>query len=552
MSYSKNNKFLSDVINYEKDIAPYRLIQIYSGVGSGKNYWVQTLAEQGKSILFITSRKITAEVQDENIRGIKVDLDNWHRHTINGEPVGGNQYVVSRTNAWIAYFARNTYDPEDTKTHIWKYFDYIFLDEAHSIVTDATFADSSFQVWRFMSWVVAQKKYDCKVILMSGTPDPFKRLIPKKTKERGWFNYLDYFDQCNHVEPKTVIIRHENKTKSVAKLIKKYDDEDKRIIYFASSITNIVQLIEDLIDLGVTDDKIGVSFTDEWHNDEFTTYMLEKKKIIEDSLKTIEYLPDDVRIFLTTTKNKEGINIQNKDIKVMFAESSQSAELTQMAGRVRNGLDELIVMYNLARSYGDVRDKWRRYFSDKSLEHIYSAYSTYTEKYERPTPRQIIADVEECFPYIRYDYFRQEFLLFMGRIRGEDLAIEDNQKLNECIENWDNEITPGKEDFQEWFPYSIVGLAEKPPTDNEIIKRVLDKYFEEHSELYDIDISKEDRDNILAHLNAILQKEIDDYKEMKQLKSLLKKGGYTVVEVGKHGSGRYRIQLDKTDISDVA
>ena len=191
-------KHLSEVIDYEQDIEPYRLIQIYSGVGSGKNYWVQKLAEQGKNILFITSRKITAEVQDENIRGIKVDLDNWHRHTINGEPVGGNQYVVSRTNAWVAHFARNIYDPDDIKTHIWKYFDFIFLDEAHSIVTDATFADSSFDVWRFMSWVATNNKYDrcekcgsnekcgiedkseskdkskrCKVILMSGTPDPF-------------------------------------------------------------------------------------------------------------------------------------------------------------------------------------------------------------------------------------------------------------------------------------------------------------------------------------------------------------------------------------------
>ena len=69
--------------------------------------------------------------------------------------------------------------------------------------------------------------------------------------------------------------------------------------------------------------------------------MLDKKKQIEESLKTAELLPDDVKIFLTTTKNKEGINIQNDDVKIMFAESSQRAELIQMAGRVRNGLDEL-------------------------------------------------------------------------------------------------------------------------------------------------------------------------------------------------------------------
>ena len=50
-------KYLSEVIDYQRDIEPYRIIQIYSGVGSGKNHWVKTLAEQGFNILLITSRK---------------------------------------------------------------------------------------------------------------------------------------------------------------------------------------------------------------------------------------------------------------------------------------------------------------------------------------------------------------------------------------------------------------------------------------------------------------------------------------------------------------
>lgn len=65
-------------------------------------------------------------------------------------------------------------------------------------------------------------------------------------------------------------------------------------------------------------------------------------------------------------------------------------------------------------------------------------------------------------------------------------------------------------------------------------------------------ISKEDRDNILADLNTLLQEVIENYQEMKQLNSLLKKGGYKVVEVGKHGSGNYRIQLNDTNLSDIS
>ena len=471
MEETKSSKYLSEVIDYEKDIEPYKLIMIYSGVGSGKNYWVQTLAEQGKSVLFITSRKITAEVQAKNIDEIKLDLEKWHRNTVNGKPVGGNQYLISRTNAWVNHFARNIYDPEDTTTHIWKYFDFIFLDEAHSVVTDATFADSSFQVWRFMSWILTRKDSKNKVILMSGTPQPLKELIPEKTRKEEWYRYHEYFDQCNHVDPKNVIIRQEDKTWQAAKVMKEYYDKGKRIIYFTSSIGNIIQLIEDLSKQGITEADIGVSFTNEEKKDQFTPAMLDKKKQIEESLKTAELLPDDVKIFLTTTKNKEGINIQNDDVKIMFAESSQRAELIQMAGRVRNGLDELNVMYNLSRSYGDVINKWRRYFGEESIGHITDVFNEFVEKNEQPSRKQIIADIENSFPYVRYDFFRHKFLFFEGKELGEDLAVKDRNDIEEWIDHWDEKKTvedvfegtfttitlqPGKKEFQKWFPFSTV------------------------------------------------------------------------------------------------
>ena len=35
--------YLSEVIDYERDIEPYGFIQIFSGVGSGKNYFINKL-----------------------------------------------------------------------------------------------------------------------------------------------------------------------------------------------------------------------------------------------------------------------------------------------------------------------------------------------------------------------------------------------------------------------------------------------------------------------------------------------------------------------------
>ena len=121
-----------------------------------------------------------------------------------------------------------------------------------------------------------------------------------------YFNYLDYFEICNHVEPKKVIIRQEDKPWTVAKVIKKYYKNKKRVIYFTSSIGHIGQLIKDLRKQGIAEADIGVSFTDETKKDEIPLSVFERKKEIEESLMATELLPDDVKIFLTTTKNKEG------------------------------------------------------------------------------------------------------------------------------------------------------------------------------------------------------------------------------------------------------
>ena len=386
------------------------------------------------------------------------------------------------------------------------------------------------------------------VPLMSGTPEPLNNLLLKKVKKQTYFHFADYFDLCNHVEPKKVIVRQESKTEEAARVIKKYHKKNRKVIYFASSITNILQLIKDLNKKGITEGDIGVAFTSNEKKKEFSDYMLSKREMIEERLKTEELLPDDVKIFLTTTKCKEGINIQNDDIKIMFAESSQRAELVQMAGRVRKGLDELNVMCELSRVYKKDILKWERYFSNESLQHVTDKYKDFISKTEKPTKKDVIARIEESFPYIRFDFFRQKFIFFDGKMEGEDLAIKEKYMLINWIDYWyDNKIVkgeivspPGNENFKDWFPYSTVRLAEKTPSDEEIIVRVIKKYFEEHDELLEKVISKEERDNILKDINVLLKKEIDDYQDMKQANSLFKKGGYIADEVTKADKKRGR------------
>ena len=75
-----------------------------------------------------------------------------------------------------------------------------------------------------------------------------------------------------------------------------------------------------------------------------TREILEKRDEIQAYIAENQKLPDDIRLFLTTSKNKEGINIKNADIKTMYIETHSQIDAIQMAGRVRAGLDQLYIV----------------------------------------------------------------------------------------------------------------------------------------------------------------------------------------------------------------
>lgn len=103
-------KYLSDCIRYTTDIAPYPFIQIYSGVGSGKNTFVDALAKgyeesqpdgrmetlEPKRVLCITSRRAkvdelknaedvaygTQVLEYESLDYVE-DLDSYLRRSVN-------------------------------------------------------------------------------------------------------------------------------------------------------------------------------------------------------------------------------------------------------------------------------------------------------------------------------------------------------------------------------------------------------------------------------------------------------------------------------------
>ena len=96
---------VTDCINFERDIKPYRIIQIIAGVGAGKNYWVcNDLINRG-TVLFITSRRITAIAQAGKMQATRFfDFDTLSKKGFGKRP----EHNVVVTNSRIEKYIMST------------------------------------------------------------------------------------------------------------------------------------------------------------------------------------------------------------------------------------------------------------------------------------------------------------------------------------------------------------------------------------------------------------------------------------------------------------
>ena len=535
---SKKLPYLSEIIDLERDILPYRAILLHAGVGAGKNTWTKILAQKGYRILLITSRRVTADVQAKNLDADKkIDLDRlldlgdaW------GEIAPDVQKRVVCTNSQIENFVKTKYIPDDPKTHIWNKFDFIILDEAHSLTVDASFADSVFYVYKFMTHAYSQNP-NCHLIFMTGTPQPIEWIFRKKAIHR-----LQLFAKCKHVDPKNVYLVP---CDFAIRNLKNDWHNNRRIIYFANSTTRILECVKLLVEAGIPEKDIGISYNPSEKDASFSEDIIRRRSIIEDSLKTQECIPPDVKIFLTTVKNREGINILDADIKTMYAESHHSAELTQMAGRVRNGLDKLFVLYDAAEhaSNSNRYNERLERLCVKSANQTYADYIQFFSDMGKPFPKEeIIKTVEAKFQMILFDPFSEKFEYFRGRQKCFKQQREDSSELQDIVDTWEvpylyNGLAMGCEVFREWFPYSKIWVMYKQER-KDVVAHIADYLTENGYD--DKKIKKQQYIELKDTLNAILSAcdpdAIPCTYPIKSLGRALPYFGYIVTTFGKNGS----------------
>ena len=80
----------------------------------------------------------------------------------------------------------------------------------------------------------------------------------------------------------------------------------------------------------------------------------------ENKLAVEEVIRKGIQLFVTTSKNKEGININNEDIHHVYIEEHSLTDIRQMAGRLRCGADHAYVIVDSQghNTYEHPQERW--------------------------------------------------------------------------------------------------------------------------------------------------------------------------------------------------
>lgn len=617
---------LSEAIDYEREIAPYPLTMIYSGLGSGKNTLAGYLMNGNLEydlpkliVLLITSRKAKVvetlsdemldigsgigdrktrkEVMEKLLKGHPFGLDIYRRE-IADDPRGCGsilQRSAACTNAFIEKYHQYVYDPNDPSTHLWNRFDVIIVDEVHALVTDSTYQSSPYHTMELVEQTVrrimkarinekkppeerdpAIRKPVCQnVILMTGTPEAvrFLEAIPV-------MNLLDKRAECRNIAPQHL---HLIDMEQALKQIREQLNAGERLIYFANHITPVEELARLY---GLPGEKIAMQFSDEKRLNKLkreserqkraalkkgakcpeTEY--EKLNRIQKQLATDELIDKEIQLFVTTSKNKEGININDKDIKTVYIEEHSLTDIRQMAGRLRNGAEHAYVIVDAPGhpAYENRLERWvtqkMRAFdlewdnmdvlkannhshADAMLEQICAqngiqnlrgnpnpSERAYSEDY--PDVGCYIDLLQSKFPYLRYSFFTNSFQYNELRERGVDFAREEQQLFEKAMASDEAFLRI----FGEGFPETCL----HPMIDKE--RQALLRLQQVLNDHPDHRYTKAEKDQLGLELDLILHSE----KDRKRRVSAMPQANRVLHEMGFHfEQGSHRTENARYD-----
>ena len=144
---------------------------------------------------------------------------------------------------------------------------------------------------------------NCDIVAMSGTPSSTDWLFTAEHWGTEYTN-IDLYEECIHLVPDIVYLFSRV---VIAEKIHNLWTRGKRLIYFVNSVTGMAELIKEIKRLGIPEEDIGIAFTESDNADKLPVALVNGRESIRNQLISESRLPDAVKIFITSSQNKEGM-----------------------------------------------------------------------------------------------------------------------------------------------------------------------------------------------------------------------------------------------------
>ena len=302
-------------------------------------------------------------------------------------------------------------------------------------------------------------------------------------------------NECLSVCPANVsFIQNEN----VYELIRAKLSKGEKGVYFKNHTPNIQSILK-----GIKADasEVALSFSKEKKREELEKNDPQSHALMVTTEKMLReecMLPEDIKLFVSTSRNKEGINIKNKDFSYMIVEAHNQSDVVQMAGRVRYGIDELYIVLdakqfeltswklesNFAATEIAFKDTATKEYSGAANDYFKaicrkSGLSVFNNKqagdnvYTHKELKAYIEYIEKTFDFVRFNFFRNVFELYDLRVSGYKYL--DNSK--KAFERAAEEDNPYYELVSQWFPSAKVHpLIPKEKQAEQVFEEFIKKY----------------------------------------------------------------------------
>lgn len=550
-------KRVNDLVDIRRDIEPFDVVALFSGVGSGKNSFIEGyedwensypgLVENGR-VLFITSRraKVDETITRDKIKQEETGVRDFIQY-INEETASKSWSLrksIVCTNAHIVNLIKR-FNKEDLKTYFWKDFDYVVIDEFHSVMADATFSNENALLLFWLRFMLSQKKKP-KLILMSGTPEPAIKIVEEfKQDESLSVNILDLRDSAIYLKPSRFFMI---KSTSVIPKIVQCHEKGKKIVYFTNKTAAVNKTLKDLEKYSrgkenIRDELLGsiaVFVSKEKINEDIRVKypnIDQNNKELIDSLAANETIPDKINLLITNSKAKEGINIKSP-VNTLIVESHNLYDIIQMCGRIRK-IEEVEEVYLVIDSSPFSIKDYYALAKDFEFEYeckVANEFLLNTVKESKTGIADYISYVESRNAYIKYNPFEEKFCQNVCYAEGVRNLLVGNKR-------YENYFLKNQEDCE--FAKYFCKNAKLRPAELQLEEKKKDFL----TKIYDykginldgLEIGPEEKEKLHNEINALAMR---FYKiTYKQFGRLLKEFGYQVKEITHKKGDKHRWRI---------